>query len=173
MIKNARLSFPNLFQPSSFSPDAPKKFSATFIIEKGSEAEKVVQAEIKKVIAEKWPKGKPGSLKVCVRDGSEKDMDGFGDGVLFFNASNDKRVPIFDRDRTPLTEEDGKPYAGCYVNVMVQFWCQDNQYGKRVNASLLGVQFAGDGDAFGGGARAAAAEDFPVLEATGTDSWLG
>ena len=36
---------------------------------------------------------------------------------------------------------------------------QDNAYGKRVNASLRGVQFAGDGEAFGGG-RPAEVDEF-------------
>lgn len=39
---------------------------------------------------------------------------------------------------------------------MVEFWAQDNNYGKRVNATLLGVQFVRDGAAFAGGTTGAA-----------------
>ena len=46
---------------------------------------------------------------------------------------------------------------------LVDFWAQDNQFGKRVNATLTGVQFVRDGDSFGG-ARVAAADDFDVLD---------
>jgi hypothetical protein len=70
---------------------------------------------------------------------------------------------VVDRDRTPLTASDGKPYAGCFVNAVVELWAQDNQYGKRINASLGGVQFAADGDAFGGGGVRTEADDFDDL----------
>jgi len=46
-------------------------------------------------------------------------------------------------------EENGKPYAGCYVNMSIRLWAQDNQFGKRVNAQLRAVQFVKDGEAFG------------------------
>ena len=88
-------------------------------------------------------------------------MDGFGEGVFFFNASNTKRPTLVDRDRAPLIEDDGKPYAGCYVNAIVKPWAQDNQYGKRINFSLEGIQFVRDGEAFGGGG--ATTEDFDVI----------
>lgn len=42
---------------------------------------------------------------------------------------------------------------------MLEFWAQDNKFGKRVNATLMGVQFFRDGDAFSGGG-AASDDDF-------------
>jgi hypothetical protein len=92
----------------------------------------------------------PKSVKLCLRDGAEKDeTDGYGDEVMFVSASSAKRVPVVDRDLTPLMEENGKPYAGCYVNMSIRLWAQDNQFGKRVNAQLRAVQFVKDGEAFG------------------------
>lgn len=164
LVENARISFPNIFRPSAFAPGQDEKYSATFIMEKGGAAHQAVEAEIDRVIKEKWPKKVPGNLKIALRDGDEKDMDGFGDETMFFNASNKKRPGVFDRDRSPLVEDDGKPYAGCYVNAIVDFWAQDNSYGKRINASLTGIQFSKDGDGFGGGSRSAGADDFAVLE---------
>jgi hypothetical protein len=38
------------------------------------------------------------------------------------------------------------------VNAIVTLWPQNNQYGKRINALLDGVQFNRDGDPFGDGA---------------------
>lgn len=164
LVENARISFPNIFRPSAFQPGQDEKYSATFILKKGSAAHKAVEQEAERVIKEKWPKGAPKGLKMCLRDGEEKDMDGFGEDVMFFNASNKKRPGVFDRDRTPLVEADGKPYAGSYVNAIVDIWAQDNAYGKRINASLTGVQFAKDGDGFGGGSRSAGADDFAILD---------
>ncbi len=69
------------------------------------------------------------------------------------------RPTVIDRDRTALIQADGRPYAGCYVNAVVDIWAQDNNFGKRINASLSGVQFLRDGDAFAGGG-VAAPDDF-------------
>ena len=164
IIKNARLSFPHIWTADRFSPDQDAKFSAMLIIEKGSEAHDLVTKELRNLRDEKWPKGAPSGLIICLRDGAEKEhLGGFSDDVVFFNATSKARPNIFDRDRTPLAEEDGRPYAGCYVNASVDFWVQDNQFGKRINATLRGLQFAAHGEAFGGG-RVAVADDFDDLE---------
>lgn len=51
--------------------------------------------------------------------------------------------------------EEGAPYSGCIVNVKVELWGQkadgDRQIPNRINATILAVQFARHGDAFGGG----------------------
>ena len=158
-LANVRLSFPNLFRPKAFSAPTPgqpasePKFSATAILEKVQDAAqiKALQAGMKAIAEEKWGVGKvPKSVKLCLRDGVEKDeTDGYGDEVMFVSASSAKRVPVVDRDLTPLMEENGKPYAGCYVNMSIRLWAQDNQFGKRVNAQLRAVQFVKDGEAFG------------------------
>lgn len=164
-IRNVRISFPSVFAPSSYDGSQEAKYSATFIVEKGSEAHRQIVAGIKDLIAQKWPKRKPANLKICLRDGSEKGhLDGFGEDVVFFNATNTARPLVLNRDKTPLVQEDGVLYAGCYVNAHIEFWAQDNQYGKRVNATLQGVQFRSEGPAFGGAPRVTA-DDFEDLDA--------
>jgi hypothetical protein len=171
LIKNARLSFPNLFKPAAFDASQDPKYSATFILQADDPQVAALQETIKQVVADKWKRTPPG-LKVFLRNGSEKaHVGGFGDGVVFFGASNAVRPTVIDRQGRPLVEADGKPYAGCYVNVRIDVWAQDNQYGKRVNASLSGVQFFRDGDAFGGG-RPARADEFETYEEE-EDDFLG
>ena len=189
LLENVRLSFPSLFQATSFQPDQPKRFQATFIIPKDSPNVKKIQAEIERVATEKWgPKAKSilaqlrAQNRLCLRDGAEKaGMDGFGEDVYFISASSDKRPGVYDRDRTPLSQEDGRIYAGCWVNGVIEIWAQDNQYGKRINAQLRGVQFVRDDEAFGGGGAPATADDFPELDdddstfgavAEGDDDWM-
>ncbi len=161
-LKNVRLSFPNIFRPSQFDANATPKYSAMLIVPKNHPQYKDLNAKIKSVLTAKWgddalkDKALLKKIKICVRDGSEKDGAGFGEDVVFFNSTNANRPTVVDRDRTPLTESDGRPYAGCYVDVVVDFWAQDNQYGKRINASLAGIQFRADGEAFGGGQPAPA-----------------
>jgi len=170
-LKDVRLAFPTLFKATSFQPDQDKKFGATFLLEPDSANEKNVKKAMAEAAEAKWPgKGKEtlkqlwAGGKVCLRDGDQKaNYDGF-EGMLFVSTSNPKRPAVFDRDRTPLTEEDGRPYPGCYVNAKIDLWAMDNQFGKRINASVVGVQFVRDGEAFGGGAAPATADDFPELE---------
>lgn len=105
--------------------------------------------------------------KLALKDGDDKTKyDGFA-GCMYLSPSTDTRPTVVDRDRSPLTEDDGKVYSGCYVNAKVEIWVQDNNWGQRVNCKLLGVQFVKDGDSFGSGSPPANPDDFPDLDAAG------
>jgi len=174
-LKNVRTSFFNGFEASSYSADQEKKFSSHFLFERGSAVHKAVQAELKRVAEEKWGAKAEATLKalvvqdkVCLRDGDKKvtaegeAVDGY-EGALYVTASSKKRPTIVDRDQSPLTEADGRPYSGCYVNAIIDVWAQDNKFGKRINAQLMGVQFVADGESFGGGGKVASPTDFESL----------
>ena len=162
-VQNVRISFPNIFQASAFAEGQTKKFSATFIMDEDHPQMEALKEAIEQTAIAKWDKKIPSSLKRPLRDGEEKDLDGFGEGTFFFNASNTKRPVLKDKDLSALVEDDGKPYAGCYVNAIIELWGQDNQYGKRVNANVLAVQFAKDGEPFGDGVSASI-DDFDDVE---------
>lgn len=105
--------------------------------------------------------GKVAWLKddYCNKNG--EPFDGFEDNYAL-KARSGVAPLVIDRDKTRLTKADGKPYSGCYVIAQVEIWAQDNQYGRRINSQLKGVQFLRDGDAFGGG-RPADEDDFEDL----------
>ena len=90
-------------------------------------------------------------------------LDGY-EGNLYLNGYNAVRPTVVDRDTTPLVAADGKPSSGCYVVAILDVWAQDNQYGKKINAQLQGVQFFKDGDAFAGGKAADAGDFAPIAE---------
>ena len=148
-LKNVRLSFPSIFQRASFNGEQGK-FEATFLLNKETQADQIAALEkaIDTAIAE--AKVKVPSDKRCLKDGDEFDYDGYA-GHMAFKASTNRRPTVIDRDKTPLAEDDGKPYAGCYVNAIVDIWVQNNSYGKRANGNLFGIQFFKDGEAFGAG----------------------
>lgn len=154
-LKNVRLSFPAIWKPKGMKndPSAKLKFSATFLLRKTEDAAQIdaLRVAVTAVGKAQWPAKMPATLKYCVHDGKEKeDMDGYGPDVIYITASNELRVKIVDSDPSiPLAEEDGKPYAGCYVNAVIRLWAQDNQFGKRINAQLCGIQFYKDGESFG------------------------
>lgn len=169
MLNDVRLSFPGLFKAEAFKPGDEAKFKATLLIEKGSEQDKAIEARILAVLKEKYPQKADALLKqiqnnpnkFCYQDGDTRSYDGY-EGMMALSAKSKTRPTVIDRNRTPLTEEDGKPYAGCFVNASVDFFVYDSQ-GVGVSASLRGVQFWRDGDSFGGG-RPAEADEFAAAE---------
>jgi hypothetical protein len=152
ILRNVRLSFPELFKKGSFNGEETK-YGATFLLNKEEHADTI--AEIKTQIAELIKTNLKGAKvpadKLCLRDGDEVEYDGYA-GCFSLKASTKKRPIVVNKDKTPLVEEDGKPYGGCYVNATVDFWVQNNAYGKRVNSTLLAVQFFKDGEPFADGA---------------------
>lgn len=159
-LKKVRLSFPALFVAKSFEDNDPK-FEATFLIDKNSPVLKEMLTTIEAVAKEKWG-AKADSImktlhaagKVCLRDGADKEYDGYAN-CMYVKASSKKRPLVVDLDgKTPLAEADGRPYGGCTVNGYIDIWAMDNQYGKRICASLSSVQFAADGEPFGATATA-------------------
>jgi len=156
-LNNVRLSYPSLFKRATFGGDETK-YEATFLFPKSDTAKKKeIDAAIKALIADKFKGKKVGADKLCLKDGDDFDGAGY-EGHWSLKASNDGRPTVIDRDKTPLTADDNVVYAGCHVNAIIALWAQDNSYGRRINASLMGVQFVADGERFGGGAVASADE---------------
>ena len=163
-LTNVRLAFPVLFEAKTVNGEGKPAFSASFLLDPADPQVKALNQAIEQVAKDKWG-AKAGAIlkqmraqdKVALHDGDLKaNYDGFP-GNLYVSARSATRPLVIDKDKSPLTEQDGKPYAGCFVNASIELWPQDNNYGKRVNASLRGVQFFRDGDAFAGGG--AASED--------------
>jgi len=171
MLKDVRLSFPSLFKKATFE-GKETKFEATLLLDKKKHAKVIdkINADIKELIAKDLDgkKLKPG--KTCFQDGDDVDYDGYA-GCMSFKASNAKRPPVMDRDKEALVEDDGRPYSGCYVNAIVDYWVQNNQFGARINANLLGIQFVRDGDSFGAGGSVADSDDFDDLGDDDDSDW--
>jgi hypothetical protein len=158
-LTKVRLGFPDLFEPD----EKYNKFGACFPIEPGSENAKQLAAAVTEAAKAKWGAKADGILTELKAKGrvsyqerpktnaNGEVYDGF-EGTYHVNATNDVRPAVIDKDTSPLTKADGRPYAGCHVVASVEIWAQDNSWGKRVNCTLRWVQFHSDGDAFSGGA---------------------
>ncbi len=151
-LKNVRLSFPQIWTPKAYMEGQKAKYSANFLLDKDSQADQIKEfkAAIKAAALESFNGDIPKGLKTCLGDGVEKAYDGY-ENAMFISCSTMQRPVVLDRDRSQLTEEDEKIYAGCYVNAALSLWVQNNQFGKRVNCNLNAIQFVKDGDSFGGG----------------------
>lgn len=185
MINNARLAFPSLFKATAFNAGDEPSYSATLLLTEGATVtdpatgkQTTIEDACDAVGAEKWgtkwaatKKELVAKDKMAYHDGNAKaNYAGFeGNTYIATRAKVSARPTVIDQRRSPLTEEDGKPYAGCYVNASIELWAQDNNYGRRINAQIRGVQFARDGDAFAGGAPADANEFGEVAEGAGAE----
>jgi hypothetical protein len=151
-LKNVRLSFPQIWTPKAYMEGQKAKFSANFLLDKDAHADQIamLKGEIKKAALNAFNGEIPKGLKTCLGDGVEKAYDGY-ENAMFVSCSTMQRPVVIDRDRSQLTEEDDKIYAGCYVNAAISLWVQNNQFGKRVNCNFNALQFVKDGDSFGGG----------------------
>lgn len=195
-----RLAFLHVFtkRPGMARDDGttgPAKFEVTAILEPDGENAKRVKAAIQEVAKEKWGDkqviGEDGTKvpaykqvladldedRSGLRRGNKKRTpngdiyDGF-EGKLYITARSEKRPGVYNRDRSALTEEDGVIYSGAYGTVHIDIWALKKRGVKPcIVADLSGLQFTRDGDAFGGGAAPAKADDFDDLsEGGGADS---
>jgi hypothetical protein len=164
-LTNVRLSYPQLFVAKPPEEGKEPVFSATFILDKKRHRAIIDQIEkmTERVALDAFKK-KVTLKRKPLRDGNEKDgKEGYGDEVMFISARNTKRPVVVDRDLTPLTKDDPKPYAGCEVNATVRLFHYDHPTGgKGVSASLRAVQFVKDGESFGAG-PVDAAQEFEVV----------
>ncbi|CAB3745636.1 DUF2815 family protein [Bacteriophage APSE-7] len=178
-LNNVRLAFPELFEPTQVSGQGAFKYRGNFLIPKSrTDLIDEIKTGIKEVIKEKWGAKEVEKIynsichsnnRFCLRDGDSKEYDGYA-GNLYLSASNKSRPLVIDRNTSPLTAQDGRPYSGCYVNATIEFYGYDNN-GKGVSASLRGVQFFRDGDAFTGGG-VASVEEFDDLSMAAEEELL-
>jgi len=190
-IRDVRLAFPKLFVPEFRNQEGTgkKMFSVTSLFptpdypclilptdeEKAAgpckPTESMLSLVIEQVAKAKWGSTAMATLKslrlanlALIYTGDTKASTLGYAGNHFINAASETRPTVVNQKRVTLGAEDGKPYGGCYANVILDVWAQDNKNGKRINASLSGVQYMRDGDAFTGGGRVADANDFANYE---------
>ncbi|MEE9923714.1 MAG: DUF2815 family protein [Brucella anthropi] len=161
-LKNVRLSFADIYKAKRYGgsdgeSQSEPKFSANALLDPDTREGKANIAKMEDAIdyvidTHKWSGGKTPKFpeaKLPLRDGSNMDYDGY-DGMMFVSATNAKKPRILDSDKVDVQEgDDEAPYSGCFVDMIVRVWAQDNKFGKRINASLEGIRFRDDGDAFG------------------------
>lgn len=184
-LKNVRLSFPDLFEAKEFKPgDKKPRYNASFLVEPGSDNDKAIEAAIVAAMKEKFLTKADQKLKDfrgqsnkdCYLDGSTKEYDGY-EGMKVLSShrrASDGPVGVYDKVGTyneekkkvvpnVLKADSGKPYAGCYVNAVVEIYAQDGEF-PGIRAGLQSVQYEREGDAFSG-SKPPTAEDFDAVDA--------
>lgn len=192
-VRDVRLAFPNLDKPGKFGygcrfllpPDHTQTLNPMSVkycqamgvkLPDGFKTNEtkvktvaVLKAIGKAVARKKWD-AKGDSIftalekqdKIFLHDGDTKaDLDGF-EGNLFIACGSRGPVPMYDQLRNDATARE--VYSGAWVVGSIDVWAQDNEDGgKRLNATVYGVQKLRDGDAFASGGPPAEAGEFDEI----------
>lgn len=177
MLKNVRLRYADVHEPRE-QQNGGLKYAATVLIDKNDAANtKAIRDAMRAAATDVW-KDKASNVlssleknRKCLRDGDTYTNDdgevraGF-EGQLYVVAKSKNKPKIFDPARKELIAADGKPYPGCYVNVLIDVYATAKREagGNGVFAELKGIQFWRDGDAFAGGSAPVSADAFEFDE---------
>lgn len=152
LIKNVRASYPHLDKPYAGEDGGEPKFGIVGLLDKKTHvaAKELCVKVIDKIMKENDTK--VAKDKKFIRDGDDSDKVE-NEGMWTVSAREARRPSVRNKDATPMTEREVVDiiYGGCYVNILIRPWYQDNKFGKRINAGLVAVQFVRDGEAFGDG----------------------
>ena len=169
IVTKLRVAFGDgLYEPQSVGDGEPA-YGCTFIVEPTDAQIAKIDAAMLAAAEAKWP-GKGAVIlaklvedkKTCFgkytyTNKNGEPYDGF-EGMYFLRVRNGKKKDgsmvkptVKDRfNQTVSGGSPGAPYSGCYVHASLDFWGQDNQFGRRLNCGLQGVMFAADGAGFSG-----------------------
>ncbi len=155
-IDNVRASFPHLDKPYAKADKDGKmpepKFGIVAMLDKKTHV--AAKDLILKVIAdmERREDTKVAKDKKFLRNGDDSDKVEY-EGYWTVSARETKRPSVRNRQAEPMSEKEiaDTIYAGCRVSVLIRPWFQDNDFGKRINAGLVAVQFVRDDAQIGEG----------------------
>ena len=155
-IDNVRASYPHLDKPYAKADKDGKmsdpKFGIVAMLDKKTHV--AAKDLILKVLGdiEKKEDTKVAKDKKFIRNGDDSDKLEY-EGYWTVSAREARRPSVRNRQAEPMSEKEiaDTIYAGCRVSVLIRPWFQDNDFGKRINAGLVAVQFVRDDEQIGEG----------------------
>lgn len=159
-IENVRFSYPHLDKPfagkakNDEGKAATPKYGIVGMLPKKThvEAKDLIKEAMDALMqANECPKLAPE--KKFMRNGDDQDEPVY-EGHWTVSAREERAPSIRDKRGTLVT--DPKAIAnliegGYWGHILIRPWFQDNDYGKRINAGLVGVQHIRDDETFGEG----------------------
>lgn len=161
-----RVSFPSVFQKSSYQGSKPKySVTAIFHPDRFTDRDRKAFVAMEALLEEacqfkfnKPVKSMPRDFKYGLRPCDEKShMEGYNiKGGFFASLSSLQQPQVIDREKQPILAEEGL-YPGCWARATVTGYGYDN-VGRGVAFGLHNLQFLGDDANFTG--RMDAEDDF-------------
>ena len=152
----------------------------------GAGAIQAVKDAQRKVAQSAWPNNWEAVMqqlahqdRLALHDGMAKAADYPEYAGHFYVSANGKKRPTLMRtigqQNVPVVETDNLIYGGCWAVLHVAIYPQGadgrpSDFGKRVNAQIMGVHWVKHDEAFGGGGRVAAPEEFVPINAGEADA---
>jgi hypothetical protein len=166
LLKNARFSYVNVWEPKAINGGDDAKYSVSILIPKSDTAQiEAIKKDIEEAKVEgkaKWGGKIPPKLKTPLRDGDEERPDDpIYVGHYFINANSKDQPGILDRRKIRITTQS-EFYSGCYGNVSVNFYAYDAAGNRGIACGLNNLQKVRDGECLGGKTRAE--DDFDSYE---------
>jgi hypothetical protein len=176
-LTNVRVSFPHLLTAHvpPATPDAEPKFMSDFILAPDNPGYEAFRARIWELINNK-PEWKEIAPQIFAQIEGDRKLRNYGSGsekldkktmkVLngyegnnWIMANNKFQPQVVDENGVVIDSTNTmavqaalqKIYGGCYVNVAIRPWLQDNSFGRAARCDLVGIQFLKDGEPFGVG----------------------
>ena len=156
-LSNVRLSFANIWKKTTpkGAENSEPKYDLTVLIKKNDPQLKMLLDAIEQIKADHAPFPPSKWTEICLFDGdtSSKAENKEGEryagyeGHYALRLKNKKSFPVVDKDLSQLTEDDGRIYSGCFVNVA--FYLSGYKNYKCISGFVKGLQFHADGEAFG------------------------
>lgn len=154
-IENVRLSYPHLDKPyagKNAKPTDIPKYGIVGMLDKKThkEAKAACEERISELLKEKKLSKMPMKDKF-LRDGDEEKEEVY-DGHWIVSAREERKPAVRNRRGELVTEprDIAKLIEGGYWgHILVRPWFQDNDFGQKVNAGLVGVQHIKDDKTFG------------------------
>lgn len=165
-----RISYAHIWKPYTNKDGSAGKYGTALLISKEdkktiAKIENAVKAAIdagKSKLANKEGKVVMKGLKLPLRDADEEEIsDAAYKGMMFFNASSDRKPQVVDRRKERIEDED-EVYSGCFCNVLINFYAFSADGNKGIAAGLGNIQKVKDGERLAGGHTAD--EDFDELD---------
>lgn len=158
-IDNVRMSYAHLDAPyrgknkRDDGGEAPAKYSLVSICNKEThdDMHAAVTAFIKKMLSD--ADVTVGKKDWFIRDGDDAGKDEY-EGAWTVSASELRKPKCRDRQGNLVDDTDDIRemfQSGYWANVLIRPWLQQNDYGRKVNAGLVGVQFVKKDKTFGQG----------------------
>ena len=152
-ILNVRASYPHLDKPYAGDDGGEPKFSIVGLADKGThQSVKEACVEVIEDLKKANKNAKVSKDKLFIKNGDDSDKEEY-EGMWTISARETKRPKVRDGngDLLEVDEIADVIYPGCYVDIIIRPWFQDNAFGRRCNANLLSVKFRADGEQFGEG----------------------